>query len=104
MIKLESDIEKGEKLIALYQRQSREQLAGASQAAKMKIASLQGSIKEWEGKVVESNGRIAEAERLKLSVNRSQSLYDRLVMLLQNVDVSRKIDQETLASLQPASL
>jgi len=69
----------------------------------MKIASVQGSIKEWEGKVVAENSLIAEAERLKLNVNRTQSLYDRLQTLLQNVDISRNIDQETSAILEPAS-
>ena len=69
----------------------------------MKTDSVQASIKEWEAKVVDANARIAEAERLKLNVSRTQGLYDRLVSLLQNVDISRNIDQETLAILEPAS-
>jgi polysaccharide biosynthesis transport protein len=101
--RLDSDIEHGQKIIQLYQTQTRDQLATSRQALKMKIDSVQASIKEWEGKVVVANARIAEAERLKLSITRSQSLYDRLVVLLQNVDISRNIDQETLAVLEPAS-
>jgi polysaccharide biosynthesis transport protein len=69
----------------------------------MRIDSVRAATKDWEAKVVEANARIAEAERLKLNVNRTQSLYDRLVSLLQNVDISRNIDQETLAILEPAS-
>lgn len=103
IVKLDSDIERGQKIIQLYQTQTRDQLATSRQALKMKIDSVQASIKEWESKVVEANSHIAEAERLKLSVTRSQSLYDRLVLLLQNVDISRTIDQETLAVLEPAS-
>jgi capsular exopolysaccharide synthesis family protein len=53
---------------------------------------------------VEANARIAEAEHLKQNVMRSQVLYDRLVMLLENVDISRSIDQETLSILEQASL
>jgi capsular exopolysaccharide synthesis family protein len=101
--KLDSDIERGQKIIQLYRNQSRDQLATSRQALKMKSESVQASIKEWETKVVEANARIAEAEHLRLSVTRSQSLYDRLVVLLQNVDISRNIDQETLAVLEPAS-
>jgi len=49
----------------------REQLATDQQALKMKTDSVQGSIKEWEVKVVDANARIAQAERLKLNVSRT---------------------------------
>jgi len=35
---------------------------------------------------------------------RMQSIYERLALLVQNVGISRNIDQETLAILEPASL
>jgi hypothetical protein len=37
------------------------------------------------------------------NIARTQSLYDRLVNLLNNVEISRNIDQSTLAILEPAS-
>jgi len=43
------------------------------------------------------------ADGLKQNVLRNQVMYDRLSALLQNVDISRNIDQETLAILEPAS-
>jgi len=103
IVKLDEEIERGQKLLDLYRNQSQEQLGTSRQAMKMRMSSVQESIQEWESKVVESNARIAEAEHLKLNVNRTQSLYDRLVALLQNVDISRNIDQETLSILEPAS-
>ena len=103
IVKLDADIDRGEKLAEIYRRQSREQLANARQTIQLKIDNVQTSIREWESKVVEANGRIAEAERLKLNVQRVQGVYDRLVLLLQNVGISRNIDQETLAILEPAS-
>ncbi len=103
IVKLDSDIERAQKLMAVYRSQSRDQLGGARQALKMKIDSVQGSIQDWEVKAVEANGRIAQAEHLKLNITRAQSLYDRLVMMLQNVDISRNIDQETLSILDQAS-
>ncbi len=103
IVKLDADIERGQKLLELYRNQNRGQLATARQALKMRADSVQASIKEWEAKVVDANARIAEAEHLKLNVNRTQSLYDRLVLLLQNVDISRNIDQATLAILESAS-
>jgi capsular exopolysaccharide synthesis family protein len=103
IVKLDADIEKGQRLLELYRNQNRGQLATTRQALKMRADSVQTSIREWETKVVDANVRIAEAERLKLNVNRTQSLYDRLVTLLQNVDISRNIDQGTLAILESAS-
>jgi len=103
MVRLDRDLENSRKLVELYRNQSLEQLDASRQATKMKMASVQASIKEWEGKVVAENGLIAEAERLKSDVTRTQSLYDRLQTLLQNVDISRNIEQETTAILEPAS-
>lgn len=104
IVKLDADIERGEKLLDIYRRQSRQQLAASRANVQLKLENVQTAIREWEGKVVESNTRIAEAERLKVNVQRSQSVYERLVLLVQNVGISRNIDQETLAVLEPASL
>jgi capsular exopolysaccharide synthesis family protein len=103
MVKLDADIERGEKLEEVFRRQDASQLTAEREANKMKIDTILASIKEWEAKVVEANLRIAEAERLKLNVERIQSVYDRLVLLVQNVGISRNIDQEALAILEPAS-
>ena len=78
--KLDADIERAQKLLELYQSQSADQLAAARQAVKLKIENIQTAIKEWEGKVVEANGQIAEADHLKLNMSRTQALYDRLVL------------------------
>jgi len=101
--KLDADIERGQRLIEMYQSQSRDQLGMARQALQMRIDNVKASIQEWEGKVVESNLRIGEAESLRLNVTRSQAVYERLASLLQNVDISRNIDQEPLAILENAS-
>ena len=103
MVKLDAEIERGEKLMEIYRRQTREQLATARQSVRLKLANVQASITEWQAKVVEANSRIGEAERLKLNVQRVQAVYDRLTLLLQNVGISRNLDQETLAILEPAN-
>jgi len=73
---------------------------------RLKQAGVECVVKHcavWDpNAVVGEMGRIAEAERLKLNVQRVQSVYDRLALLLQNVGISRNIDQETLAILEPA--
>lgn len=103
IVKLDADIERGQKLVDLYQKQSREELETAREAVKLKIQSVQTSIRQWERRVIEANDRIAEAERLKLNVKRTQDLYDPLRQLVQSVDLSRNVDRETLAVLDAAS-
>jgi uncharacterized protein involved in exopolysaccharide biosynthesis len=73
------------------------------QTLQLKIEFLRKSIREWEAKVLEADTRITSAECLKTIIRRDQELYDRLLALLQNVDISRKIDQDTLTILEPAS-
>jgi capsular exopolysaccharide synthesis family protein len=103
IVKLDADIERGEKLIEIFRRQNRDQLQNTRQAIQLKIDNVQSSIKEWESKVLEANSRLADAERLKLNVQREQTVYDRLLLLVQNVGISRNIDQETLAILERAT-
>lgn len=103
MVKLDADIDRAEKLLEVVRRQSREQLASSQGVNRLKTENVLASIKEWEAKVVEANVQISEAERLKVNVQRAQSIYDRLALLVQNVGISRNIDQETLAILEQAS-
>jgi capsular exopolysaccharide synthesis family protein len=103
IVALDAEIARGEKLIEMFRGQNHDQLVASQEAVKMKIDSVVASIKDWESKVTESSGRIAEAERLKQNVVRSQSLFDHLATLLQNVDITRNTDLETLAVLESAS-
>jgi polysaccharide biosynthesis transport protein len=103
IVKLDADIERAEKLMDVFRHQNREELDALRQTIQLKINDTQALIKETESKVVEATGSIAEAERLKLNVQRVQSVYDRLVTLVQNVGISRDIEPETLSILEPAS-
>ena len=103
MVKLDADIERGEKFLEVFNRYNRDQLAALRQANAAKIQNVQASIIDWESKVVEENNRIVQSERLKLNVDRAQSAYDRLAKLVENVAIGGNLDQETLAVLEPAS-
>jgi capsular exopolysaccharide synthesis family protein len=103
IVALDEEIARAQKLIELYSTRTEEDLAASQEAIKMKKESVLASIKDWETKVQESSSRIAEAEHLKASVARTQGLYDRLATLLQNVDITKNTDMETLAILEPAS-
>lgn len=103
MVKLDQDINRAQRLIEAYHQQSQNQIATAREALQIKIDSLEQAVKDWEEKIATVNERVAVAESLKQNVLRNQGLYDRLTSLLQNVDISRNIDQETLSILEPAS-
>jgi capsular exopolysaccharide synthesis family protein len=103
IVKLDSEIARAQKLLEVFQHQSQQQLAEAESSLQVKIDNVKGSIKDWEQKVVEANARIADSEQLKQNVSRAQAVYERLVALERNVDISRHIDQETLSVLESAS-
>jgi capsular exopolysaccharide synthesis family protein len=103
MIKLDAEIERAQRLSELWHSQSKEQLDATRQNLQTRISELREAVQEWEGKVMKANEGIAEADRLKLNVSRVEGVYDRLLGMLQNIDINRNIDQETLSVLQPAS-
>jgi succinoglycan biosynthesis transport protein ExoP len=103
MVKLDEEIDSGQRLLDVYMRQSRDQFAGEQETVRLKIENVTGSIREWEARVVEANVLIAEADKLKLNVQRAQAVYDQLTLLVRNVDISRNIDQDNLSILESAS-
>jgi capsular exopolysaccharide synthesis family protein len=103
MLRLGTDINRGEQLLLMYRDQSRAQLAAARQTLQLKIENVQNTIAEWEIKVIRANSKLAEADRLKANIQRLQQQHDRLDMLVQNIGISRNIDQETLEITDHAS-
>jgi polysaccharide biosynthesis transport protein len=101
--KLDADIARAQESNALFRAQSQLQHQSSRQLLRSRIDALEASVHEWEAKVMKASSGIAEADRLKLNVNSIQAVHDRLSGLLQNIDISRNIDQESLAILQPAS-
>jgi capsular exopolysaccharide synthesis family protein len=103
MVKLDEDIARAQKLADFYRQQNHEQIETTRQALQIKIDGVEQFVKEWEQKMTAANQRIAMADSLKQNVLRNQGLYERLSALLENVDISRNIDQENLAILEGAS-
>ena len=101
--KLDESIARNQKLIDLYLHQNQQQIAAMRDSLQLKITNVQAFIKQWETKVADSSERLASANGLKQTIARNQAMYDRLVSMLQNVDVSRNIDQDTLSVLEQAT-
>jgi capsular exopolysaccharide synthesis family protein len=101
---LDDEIRRAEEFQEINQRQNTSRLAARRQANQIRMDYVQTSIKEWQDKVTEANGRLAKAEQLKLNIQRSQSVFDHLAAMAQSLGISRSIDQESLAILEPASV
>jgi len=102
MQRLEEDIARAEKMADLYRQQSADQIDSTKQALQMKIKGLEASIQEWQAKLTGANALLTEFERRKAEVQRLQGVYDRLLNLLQTLDLGKNLDQEMMAVMERA--
>lgn len=100
IVQLNEEIAKQQDLINSYLSEDRQQHVAAREALHIEIGNTQQFIKEWEAKLADANQRIATAESLRQNINRNQGMFDRLSSLVENVNIGRNIDQETLAILE----
>ncbi len=103
IVHLNEQIAQAQNSADLYHKENQTDITTARQALKIRIVSVQQAINQWEATVDNDSARIAQAEGLKANIDRNQSLYNELLSLLHNVDITRNIDQETLVILQPAT-
>jgi capsular exopolysaccharide synthesis family protein len=68
-----------------------------------RMAAISNAIPGWQAKVAESNNRLAEGDRLKADIQRQQGYYDSLLGLLQNVDLTKNMEQERVTILEAPS-
>ena len=103
MVEFEQRIAEQETLIASLRTQSESELKSKRDVIKHQIDSLQPVINEWAAKALSSSQRLADYNRIKANLDRSKSLYDRLVNNLHDVDVSGNVDQDLVSILEKAS-
>jgi capsular exopolysaccharide synthesis family protein len=65
----------------------------------VRMAAISNAIPGWQAKVAESNNRLSEGEQIKAGIQRQQGYYDSLLGLLQNVDLTKNMDQERVTIL-----
>ena len=107
IVELDEEIKQAQDLEDIKRREASGQMSAYLQANlqanQIKSQYVKDSIKEWQAKVAEATTRLAEADHLKLNIQRTQSVYDRLTSLSENLGISRSVDQESLAVLEQAS-
>ena len=92
IIRLNDEIDKQEKLIALYRQDAVEKLETRRKSIGKQMENLQSNIKEWEKKALDLSQQLAQFNRLKGKVERQKTLYDRLTNNLKDVNVSQVVD------------
>lgn len=68
-----------------------------------RIALITNAIPRWQATISDSNNRLSEGGRLKTNIERQQGYYDHLLALLQNVDLTKNVQNERITVLEPPS-
>src|SRR5581483_718041 len=106
MVKLNQEISGLEQLLNTLKtaggQRALAQMENRKKSLELQIESLESQHHAWESNAVAASSKLAEHERLKQELQRSQALYDRLLGMVQTVDLNRSLDQEPLSPLAPA--
>jgi len=103
IIKLDEDLQTQEKLAQVSRDEAVKQMTHRRQAIELEIKNLQTAFGEWDAKAIETSRKMADYDRLRQDLQRIQSAYDKMVALIQTVDVGRSVEQENVGILEPAS-
>jgi polysaccharide biosynthesis transport protein len=103
IVKLDEQITNEQHLVDFYKQQNEEDIATARKALQIRITNVQKQIDEWDIRVNSDSARIAQDQNLRASISQTQGLLDRVKSMMDNVDISRNIDQDNLTVLQSAS-
>ena len=104
IVKLNEEVATQEKLVRLCQDEALRQLATRRQALQLELKNLESAFAEWDLKAIQASRKIADYDRLRLDLQRLQAADDRLLGVIQTVDVSKTVDQENVGVLEPASV
>jgi capsular exopolysaccharide synthesis family protein len=107
MIKLNQDIAGFEQLLDTLKHQGEQQvaaqMANRKKSLELQIENLQAQYATWQTNAIEASRLLDRHDRMKQELERSRGLYNRLLGLVQTVDLTKGLDQEALSPLAPAS-
>lgn len=102
--KLNEDIATQEKMVQISQEEAGKQLTHRREAIELEITNLEASFKEWDAKALETSRKMADYDEIRQNLQRLQTAYDKTLALIQTVGVSKKVEQESVGILEPASV
>ncbi|MGO8676441.1 MAG: polysaccharide biosynthesis tyrosine autokinase [Limisphaerales bacterium] len=103
ILKLDESIAEQEKIVEVFKRQSVTQMGDRRAAISLQITNLEVSASEWEAKALDATRKMADYQRIQDDLKRTQGLYEKLLGVIQQVDVNRTLDQENVRVMDAAS-
>ena len=98
--RLNEEVSRLSTAVAILEEQNRSQRKSDLQDIEKRLGATESAVPAWETKVLEINARLSQAHALKNNIQNEQAYYDHLLGLLQNVDLSRNVQQERASILQ----
>jgi polysaccharide biosynthesis transport protein len=102
--KLVTDIERQDRLLAIYRAQSLQQLDDRKSALLLKISNLDRDIAQLKTAAVEINAKLSDYEQLERRREMTKTAYERLLSTIQTLDVNKSLNQESVSPMQEASV
>ncbi len=97
------DVARKENTVKMLEKEYLTEKAAMIRELETQITALGEAIPPQESHLLSLNERLSEGQRLKDNVARQQANYDHLLATLQNVDLSKTVQQERLSILLPAT-
>jgi len=103
IIALNRDIERQQNLLNIHRRKSIRTLTNRISEIRSEVELLEQTINYWENQALKYSSLLAEFDRIKSRLQSVKSLHDRLLSSIQSLDLSKNLDQESVAILEPAT-
>ncbi len=101
--RFDEEVGRLQQYITILETDQKSRKALQIQDLEKRMEAITDAIPVWETKVLDINQRLAQAQQIRSSVARQQEFYDHLLGTMQNVDLSKNVQQERLSLLQPAT-
>jgi len=103
ILKLDQDIAAQEKIIEVSRGETMKQLTNRREALQLEVKNLEQVFNEWQNKTVDAGRKMADYDRLRQDVQRTQAAYDKMLSVISTVDVGKSVDQENVSVLEAAT-
>lgn len=104
IIKLNQEIATQEELVKVSRDEAAKQLALRRQALELQIRNIEGAFSDWNVRAIEASRKMADYGEIQQKVRRLQAAYDKTVAQVQDIEVSKRIEQANVGVLDPASV
>lgn len=100
---LNEEINRQNKLIDIYRRQSVEQVRNQKESLRLQISNTEKEIKEWEVKALEISGKLGEYKQLQATLDQANSEYQALSDKISKISSESKAAPDSMQIMAKAS-